>query len=525
MKKIFTSALAALALAIPAMAQVSLPESLDGFYRLTNPAFNESMTATGSYELGGALPSPASLGSIFSVKTDVMFSFANEMNKLQEMLDNGQITDTQYYEMFMNLMNVDSWKSGTFPLTKFASQTQDYMSLMQLLPDYADEAIEDFLNNDIPALYAEHRSTLTLLCVFAIDIIKPGDLETEDTFRAWAERYLTKWRQVADFGLYLNPVYALPEGADEETTTAFTGEYYIEFKTPPYVGNMEKAQTYINNMLTNNGAITDVDTLNIWASAKEYMLKAMSRDYPVSSPEYKFVDRLISPTKMNMTFMLGETENGEIEAIGLPDAFGTNGVVLTADDVARSTWNFEIVNEQSPAALQPNAAFTDSEGWYYTGVNSPYALRILSPDVEAYYATSVGYDSHAPELVKITSDVIPAETPVIIRSKSTNLADNKVLPVVEVTEGVISDNVLKGVLWPEANTNHFATLDSSTNGPVFSSYPSVFSANTIYYDGEMGVSSVTADNEEDETVYDLHGRIVKNPTKGVFIVNGKKVVK
>lgn len=524
MNKIFTSVIAALAVAIPAVAQKQLPESIDGFYRLTNPAFNESMTAIGSYELGGTLPTPASLGSIFTVKTDKMFSFADEMNKLQQMLDEGLITAEQHYEMFLNLMNVDSWKSGTFPLTTFATQTQDYMSLMQMLPDYADEAIEDFLNNDIPTLYAEHRGTLTLLCVFATDIIKPVDLETEDTFRAWAERYLTRWRQVADFGLYLNPVYKAPDDPEDTSPSVFTGEYYIEFKTPPYVGNMEKAQIYINNMLTNNGAITDVDTLNIWGSAKEYMLKAMSNDYPVSSPEYKFVDRLISRTNMNQAYMLGETENGEIEAIGLPDAFGSNGAVLTADDVARSTWNFEVVDEKSPAAIQTIAAFTDSEGWYYAGVNSPYALRILSPGVEAYYATSVGYDSHAPELVKITGDIIPAETPVIVRSKSTALADNKVLPVVDVTEGVISDNVLKGVLWPEENTNRYATLNTSDNGPIFGACPTVFSANSIYYDGEMGISSVTVDSE-DETVYDLHGRIVKNPTKGVFIVNGKKVVR
>ena len=31
--------------------------------------------------------------------------------------------------------------------------------------------------------------------------------------------------------------------------------------------------------------------------------------------------------------------------------------------------------------------------------------------------------------------------------------------------------------------------------------------------------------EDDNTVYDLQGRKVDNPTKGIYIINGKKVVR
>lgn len=40
---------------------------------------------------------------------------------------------------------------------------------------------------------------------------------------------------------------------------------------------------------------------------------------------------------------------------------------------------------------------------------------------------------------------------------------------------------------------------------------------------EMGIEGVTADVEQNNTVYDLQGRRVNNPTEGIYIVNGKKI--
>ena len=40
-----------------------------------------------------------------------------------------------------------------------------------------------------------------------------------------------------------------------------------------------------------------------------------------------------------------------------------------------------------------------------------------------------------------------------------------------------------------------------------------------------GINEVkTADNQSN-VIYDIQGRIVSNPTKGLYIVNGKKVIK
>ena len=46
------------------------------------------------------------------------------------------------------------------------------------------------------------------------------------------------------------------------------------------------------------------------------------------------------------------------------------------------------------------------------------------------------------------------------------------------------------------------------------------------FDGETGIESLTpALSEGEESIYDLSGRRVEKATKGIYIVNGKKIVK
>ena len=40
----------------------------------------------------------------------------------------------------------------------------------------------------------------------------------------------------------------------------------------------------------------------------------------------------------------------------------------------------------------------------------------------------------------------------------------------------------------------------------------------------LGISEVNTENTQDNVIYDIQGRRVMNPTKGLYIVNGKKMV-
>ena len=45
-----------------------------------------------------------------------------------------------------------------------------------------------------------------------------------------------------------------------------------------------------------------------------------------------------------------------------------------------------------------------------------------------------------------------------------------------------------------------------------------------YTNGETGISEVKGENGKVKGIYDLQGRKVENPTKGIYIIDGKKVL-
>lgn len=525
MKKIFTTILMGVAgLSFVASAQSTLPERLDGYYRMTNEAFQEALTARNHYDIGATLPDPSNAGSVFRLKTDRMYSFAVEMEKLEKMLAEGQITQEQYMQMFLNLMNITSWKSGFFPIEEFKVQDVDYMDMLAKLPDIADDALENFLNTESSHIYNEYRGVLTFLCAVATDIIKPVNLETEASFRTWLENYLTKWRSVMDFGLYLHPVYSTPD--DPEMAAEPTGEYYFEFKTPIYVGSMEKAQVYINNMLSNNGADPDAEQLDIWGTAKHYMMMEIEKEHPEGSDAWNFIHNLLGDSKMNTIYVVGETEEGGIRIYELPDAFNSQGVTITADDIARFTWKFNLVNESEPFAANILKNTKDAEGFHYGTLNLAFPVKILSDGMEVFTATAMDYDTSLPTLEKMIGDVIPANSPVIVRNKSAEYADNKLLPLDEETTP-LAPGVLQGTLFPEPNKGNFIILGDADNGPRFSGWTNPVPANTAFYEGELAeIKSVVTDSESDAVIYDIFGRIVKDSSrKGIYIIKGKKIIK
>ena len=65
-------------------------------------------------------------------------------------------------------------------------------------------------------------------------------------------------------------------------------------------------------------------------------------------------------------------------------------------------------------------------------------------------------------------------------------------------------------------------FDYDVNDP---SKNEVANAGTLFYTDftSTGISAVQAETST-PTIYDLYGRIVTNPTKGIYIVNGQKVV-
>lgn len=176
-----------------------------------------------------------------------------------------------------------------------------------------------------------------------------------------------------------------------------------------------------------------------------------------------------------------------------------------------------------------------SAGW--ATYCSEYALDFT--DVTGLTAYTASVDGPAVKFTKVTGKV-PANTGLLVGGTTTNVpvcasAD----PVENLLEGVTEETVkdaesiyvlMKGDkgLGFYKNTNAFTVRANSAYLPA-TSVPGAASRSFISFDDET--TGIEAINSNPETVkenareyYNLNGQRVTTPTKGLYIVNGKKVV-
>lgn len=511
-----------------AMAQgedgdATAPATISGYYRLTNPAFGDVLTVEGRHSIKAGEMTANNAGSVIQIETDKVWSFAEAMKKLDERLAAGEITEQQYTALFQQTMTVDSWKGGFYPVTSFRSQGVEYTTMIKKLADYCDDAIEAYLNDEIPGIYEKNWLRLLQLCAFAPDAINPSNISTVDTFRKWAENYLTRWRSVADFNLYLQPVLDIPEG--EDGVPVPTGQYYLVFKTPVWVGSMKKAQQYLNNMIIDDEPVSEDDKLDLWGDSKTRILRAVAKDYPEGSAPYNFLHELLGKAEADMVYFLGETEEGGLYIQPLPDTFGTNGVAITADDLARCTWRFNKVDEEMPFAVKPVLKAGDA---YYTTLCTDFPYEIKSAGAKAYFVESVASDGTFAETQELTK--VPAGTPVVIKSQSADMKDNILVPLAEAVTP-IEGSALEGTYFACDNSGQMKGLRLLDDGKAsFTLLSGKVAANSAYYTGEVegAVDAIqkVLSNTSNGNVYNLNGqRVQRVGTKGVYVVNGKKVIR
>ena len=67
------------------------------------------------------------------------------------------------------------------------------------------------------------------------------------------------------------------------------------------------------------------------------------------------------------------------------------------------------------------------------------------------------------------------------------------------------------------------TFDSFSNAIGYAStYSNLFRIEVV--DTETGIGEVQGENGKAQGVYDLQGRKIDNPTNGIYVINGRKVL-
>lgn len=169
-------------------------------------------------------------------------------------------------------------------------------------------------------------------------------------------------------------------------------------------------------------------------------------------------------------------------------------------------------------------------------------FSVTTPEgVTAYTGTQK--DENTIELTAIEDDVIPAGTGVVLKgttdSYTLTLANNEAAPVednvftgtclpVSVTEAELENyyvlSTLEGVIglyWPMTGTTELAANKAFIEKPEAAGaagYRFVFGDNTT-----VGIDGVTLGQPDNTLYYDLSGRRIAQPAKGIYIHNGKKV--
>lgn len=245
--------------------------------------------------------------------------------------------------------------------------------------------------------------------------------------------------------------------------------------------------------------------------------------HPVSDKGFNFMngDKAIAVDKNNTSAALAES--------------ATTGYYKNV------TWYFEPV-ATAPVQLSPSGL-----GTFY----APVATQVVGDGVKAYYAKDIteGEEEAVIVYAELNDNEIPAERAALIEGAKSGSFSVK---VIKETSNVVDDSQFKGYYATVANTqtssNHGAfyyyTLAGDGyfkyyTGTTFKGFRGVLALSHDYRNSQgsavrlilndeilTGVDFLeTAPVEEMGTIYDLQGRRVKNANSGLYIVNGKKVIR
>jgi hypothetical protein len=235
---------------------------------------------------------------------------------------------------------------------------------------------------------------------------------------------------------------------------------------------------------------------------------------------------------------------------------GNSAIICGGDD--NNQWELQPLTEETMDQFyfgaKPSATMNyDDKYWTTMYTSFPYQCK---DGVEAYYVASItkGESTNYANLAKIASGLVPANTAVVLACQTTEAKTNRLVPY-EGTVDPLTDNLLKGSY--QLNGEEKITYDGNKMRVLNKSKAGVIGfyklaegtemkANKAWLDvsGLAGTSAAkpmmisfgntptgikeVSDNPrkevQDENYYDLQGRRVQNPVRGIYIYKGKKII-
>ena len=357
-----------------------------------------------------------------------------------------------------------------------------------------------------------------------------------------------------------NLLVAISDGEDELVNATATAESLAAAKKAieDAIAGFEYEPGYIK--LTKDMANTNVDYVLNESTGLPFGNGSVSKDIYADLSKYESLIVIVSDGKPRFC-MNRQTASGQI---GATKAESKMIDINTQGDYASFTWAteaYQTVDEKVYTInLQKIAEDWSGEvklhcikGWNYANVTVTDMLLYRAPKTatigEAGYATfssdkAVKFEGVEAYIGKVNGSSLtltpvtwaPANTAVILKGAAGTYnfpvieAELSVVNDLKISDGTVTGDKIYVLAKPESKEVGFYLLDSSKKVPAGKAYiqlpadaPALdfigFGSETT---GINDVRSKMADVRGD--FFDLQGRKVANPTKGLYIVNGKKVM-
>ena len=373
------------------------------------------------------------------------------------------------------------------------------------------EGITYASNNTTVATVNASTGALSLVTTAEGTVKITATFAGNDNYKSGSANYTINVIDPSRKGTKLNPytVAEVIEMAPASTSTPASGQ--SDIYVMGYIVGEYRNPTAVNTTVLQSDFTTDANI----AIADDPTTTALASSVPVNL------------TKTADTNSFGNKTNSG-KTIGYK--------VLLKGDALKYFGMPGLKNIDEISAVSVPAKVTSAE---YATFASPYNLNFSTTGITVYTATD---ETTYVKLHEITSGQVPANTPVVLYKDG---ADGTAINVpVVASADVVGENDLNvvgaGGLTGEDNifvlskkndVVGFYLWDSSktlNEGKIYLQGSAALARSFLGLgDDTTGIKSMnneqlTIDNE---AVYDLQGRKVAQPTKGLYIVNGKKVVK
>ena len=410
-------------------------------------------------------------------------------------------------------------------------------------------------------IYAKLKEKLTTLAPFAMVY-----LETQ---------VLNKW----DLDMHLEKT-TTTNGAEAyyAYATVPSMQPIVDF----YNNNGNLVKSGIESALANYPDIRDGLKHNnadeVWEAVEKYAVQALEGRFGTSSDLVILVKSYVDAGRVNHghTYYLMEgaldrvTENGNAvnkyrEGDALFNFCNNNSTAWYGPELPAvgeaAKWIIEPVGESSNNYFGVTTAdkMKGKNNKYFTTIYTDFPMKIID-NINAYVVESVGTIGEEKGYAKCTKiasqgEIIPAQTPIILELETTQSNANRLLPIASFNT-ISTNNILKAIFFDEAKTTvetngktirvfninpntsvrnplgfyryrgttvkgnkAFLLVDANTSGAKLDGYDMENEETTA------GIEEVATPKTNNEAVYyDLQGRRVEKPNRGIYIVNGKKVI-